>query len=89
MAAIVAAAVTMAADFPAEAAAEEADSPAAAEVSAAAVPAVNFNIESDVEKLVPDFVKMNSSAYVGTLEFIFAKVQSKPYIEDRLACYLL
>ena len=53
MAAIVAAAVTMAAaDFPAEAAAEEADSPAAAEVSAAAVPAVNFNIESDVEKLV-------------------------------------
>lgn len=38
--------------FSAEAAAEEADSPAAAEVSAAAVPAVNFNIESDVEKLV-------------------------------------
>ena len=52
MAAIVAAAVTMAVGFPAEAAAEEADSPAAAEVSAAAVPAVNFNIESDVEKLV-------------------------------------
>ena len=50
--AIIAAAVTMAVVFPAEAAAEEADSPAAAEVSAAAVPAVNFNIESDVEKLV-------------------------------------
>ena len=52
MAANRAAAVAMKMVFEPEAAAEEADSPAAAEVSAAAVPAVNFNIESDVEKLV-------------------------------------
>ena len=31
-----------------------------------------------------DFMKMNSSAYVCTLEFIFQKCTGKPYIEDSL-----
>ncbi len=90
MAAIVAAAVTMAADFPAEAAAEEADSPAAAEVSAAAVPAVNFNIESDVEKLF-GFCENELIGVRWYVRVYFSqKVRTgKPYIEDRLACYLL
>lgn len=47
----------------------------------------NVRQAGEVEEISLDFVKMNSSAYIGTLEFIFAKKVHRQAIGLPVICY--